>query len=289
MLDPRKISLPSVDRLADQGALQLACKILGFALVVQWFLPWVGHQGTTYYSWDLMREGRGVAFVLFWSLAGGASFVAFGFLRAQLLAPPLIAAATGIGLIGLLALAQLSGSAPPTTPLVGFFVLLWGVTSGAGLYLLQGGALLVGRILLFASLLACLLWLVVPIDGMLPLVYIFKVWSMSEAGLVWRLVAFIGMLSPIALAALTALHCLVPGAKVQYDWVRLLFWGHLACLPLVLALLGLVGMFTSPWFLFWNIHLLTICVAFGVPLVMGGSLILAERRAAGAGDLWRRS
>lgn len=268
------VSAPDPARFLDDDLLHTLYKALGIALVVQWFVPWMSLPGVgSAFSWDMMVGGA--TFPMIWALLGGGGLIALGFLPDEKLAPglrKLIAA--GIGLLGLVSLTLLAGTAPGAQ-WFGFFGLVGFVTVLFALFLwTRRGYSNLAWILVFAGLGSMVLWLLVPVGGRMPLVYTFAVFGDGNINIVWRLIYFLLNLVFIGLGVLALLAVALKKEQADAGWVRLLAWALLAFLPAALLVLGVMGMFSAAWFLIFTLHIVVLVTSYLVLTLIAGSMVL---------------
>jgi hypothetical protein len=270
------VTTPDPDRFFDDDLLPTLYKALGIALVVQWFVPWVSIGLGTAFSWDLVRGGA--AFAIIWSLLGGAGLITLGFLPEDKLAAgirKIIAA--GIGLLGVFGMAGFASIIPPGVSFFGFFGWFGAVLVAFALLLwVRRGYSSLAWVLVIAGLGSVALWLLVPIDGELPLIWMFKVFGASGINIVWRIFYFVFSLLLVGLAVLTLLAVVLKKEQADAGWLRLLAWAWALFVPVAVLLLGVMGVFTSAWLLIAALHVLVLTVAFLVMTLLAGSMVVDE-------------
>lgn len=262
------LSAPDPARFLDDDLLRTLYKALGIALVVQWFVPWMGSA----FSWDMMQGGMG--FPMIWALLAGGGLIALGFLPDDKLAPgirKLIAA--GIGVLGLVSLTAMGGFGG--VQWFGFFGLMGFATVLFALFLwTRRGYSNLAWILVLVGLGAMALWLLIPVGGQMPLIYTFSVFGESGINIVWRIFYFLLQLVFIGLGVLVLLAVALKKEQADAGWVRLLAWAMLAYIPAALLILGVMGMFTSAWLLIYALHLVILVGSYLVLTVIAGSMVL---------------
>jgi len=270
------VSAPDPERFFDDDLLQTLYKALGIALVVQWFVPWVSFGLGTAFSWDLTAGST--AFAMIWALLGGGGLIALGFLPAQNLSAgrrKLIAA--GIGLLGVFSMAGFASIVPPGLPFFEFFGWVGAVVVALALLLwTRRGYSNLAWVLTVAGLGAIALWLLVPVDGKMPLIWMFQVFGAPGINIVWRIFYFLFSLVFIGLAVLTLLAVVLKKEQADAGWVRLLAWAWAAIIPVIVLVLGVVGIFTSAWVLVASLHILVMVVTYLALTLLAGSMVLDE-------------
>lgn len=277
------LSAPDPQPFLDTELLQTLNKALGIALVAQWFVPWMG----SIFSWDLLSGAP--AFAMVWSLLGGAGLITLGFLPGDKLSENLrTVIAAGIGVIGLVSVATLAGGTPPGVPFFGFFAWFGILTAAFALFLwTRRGFTKLAWILLVSGLGAMVFWLLVPIEGTMPLVFLFKVFGASGINIVWRIFMFLLMLGFLGLGALAFLFVWLRKDQADAGWVRLLAWALLLYVPAAVLVLGVMGIFTSAWLFIASLHVAVLCVTYLVTTFLAGSIVVDHALDGTIQDLFK--
>lgn len=268
-MKPPALPLPELTGFRNAEKLRLMSKILGIALLVQWFVPWFGW----IFSWDMM-VGAGT-FSMLWALLAGAGLTALGFIPAQILKDGLLTViAAGIGLMGVFSLTGMAGAGPGVVPFLGFFGLMGLVVAGYGLFLwMERGASALTMGLVIGGLSSMAIFLLVPIGGVMPLVFMFKVLGVSGINIIWRIFVLLLFLAYIGLGVLTVMFVVLKRADAAPEWVRLLAWLLMGFPVLAAVLLGIMGMFSSGWSLLAMLHMVVIIGAYLFLLLTAGYMV----------------
>lgn len=274
-MDLEKLKLPDPHGFATEDFLKTACKFLGIALVVQWFVPWLSVMSVQF-SWDLMSGGGG--FAMLWPLLGGSGLIALGFLPDGMLKPGiLLSVAAGVALLGLLSFSAFGNPIVSlATPMMMSFLGVFGLLAllfGLMLWMRQGFSAVAWGILL-GGLVAIGLWLLVPVRGDMPLIAMFKVLGADGVNFFWRLLFMLLNVAFVGFAVLVGFKVVLPRDAADERWLLPLFWLGLALPVVSLLLQGFAGVFDSGWILLIALHILVIVVSYlGLAVLAGFALL----------------
>ena len=289
-MDFEEINLPDPFAFVTPEILRQACRVLGIALVVQWFLPW--GFGPAIFSWNIIDAGA--TFSMVWPLLSGVGLIALGFLPEDTLKPGFTLSITaGLGLLGLLSFTSpgagfinmfLTMVIPPMLSFLGAVGLL-AVLLGLLLWMRAGHSLLAWAMIL-GGIVFMGLWLLVPVEGQMPLIGMFRVLGQSQVNFVWRLIYMLLHLSFVGFAALVVLKVVLPRETADSRWLRPLFWLGLAIPVASTALQGLAGIFDSGWMLLVALHILVMVASYLAVALLAGVFLLGSFSEGGIKDLF---
>jgi len=263
------LPVPKLEKALDMSHLRTVCKVLGVALVAQFFIPWGGGIYLV------------VNFASIWSLITGIALAIFGFVPFDGLPRGIyLSVLAGTAFIGVVSLMTV-----PQFMLFGFPFLIFGML---GLTALAFGLLRWARQghdtlsagIVWGGVVCVGLSLLIPVGGQVPLIGMFQALAGEGANVAWGIFYFIFALAYIGIAVATVIFVLLPGAKAGPSMVRLIGVGIFPFVLVTALLLGLLFTFTPhvKGMLLLSLHAAIILLSYMFLLVYAGNLLLTAVR-----------
>ncbi len=272
-----KLPAIQLDKAMHASHARTICKIMGVALLVQWFIP----LGNGAWMWDAM------GFATIWALLGGIALTAAGFVQHEKLTPGvLVLLALGVGGIGLLSMGVGFASGMPGLPSLGFFGIfgMVAVIFGLMLWSRDGGSdiaywIVVGGVGSMA------LSLLIPQGGEMPLIAMFKILGQDGMNIISRIFFFLFALLYIGVVVLTVLFVVLKRASVTAKTLNTIATITFAYLTLAPLVLGVFLMFSAGFLLLLMFHMSVILVAYVWLTLYGGTLVFDAAKNGGVKQL----